>query len=53
MDLGLFARVLWRFRLLAVCGFIAALLLAMLTYTTIELDGGLPTIGRPREGMAE
>jgi hypothetical protein len=47
MDLGLLARVLWRFRLLAVCGFIAALMLAMLSYTTIELDGGLPKIRGP------
>ena len=49
MDLRLFARVLWRFRLLAVTGFIAALLLAMLSYATIGLDGGVPTLRGPEK----
>jgi hypothetical protein len=49
MDLHLFARVLWRFRLLAVTGFIAALLLALLSYATIGLDGGVPTVRGPEK----
>jgi hypothetical protein len=47
MDLRLFARVLWRFRLLTACGFLAAAVLATLSYATVEFDGGVPTLRAP------
>ena len=40
MDLRLYFRVLWRFRLLTVCGFLLAVCLAFLSYATITSEGG-------------
>src|SRR5262245_61143016 len=39
MDLGLYARVLWRFRLLVVAGFILALALAILSMARVSPSG--------------
>ena len=47
MDIRLFARVLWRFRLLAVAGLLAASLLAVLSYVKIDFDGVVPTLSSP------
>ena len=41
MDLVLYLRVLWRFRLLVAAGLALALLLAVLAYANISFDGGL------------
>jgi hypothetical protein len=41
MDLLLYLRVLWRFRLIVAAGLALALLLAVLAYANISLDGGL------------
>ncbi|HZT91498.1 MAG TPA: hypothetical protein VFA05_05605 [Gaiellaceae bacterium] len=42
MDLRLYGRVLWRFKYLVVGGFIAAILLSMLSYFRITFQGGRP-----------
>jgi hypothetical protein len=47
MDIRLFARVLWRFRLLTISGLLVGLVLATLSYTTIDFDGGLPALRGP------
>jgi len=44
MDLRLYARVLWRFRLLTVCGLLLATLLAFMSYVNIGFAGGKPTL---------
>jgi hypothetical protein len=42
MDLQLYLRVLWRFRLLVVVGFLLALALAFLSHVNVTFDGGGP-----------
>jgi hypothetical protein len=44
MDLGLYMRVLWRFRFLVLAGLVISELLAVLTYARIDFDGGLPDV---------
>ncbi len=44
MDLALYARVIWRFRLLAVVGIIVAILLAVLSVGTPAIKGGSLTL---------
>ena len=44
MDLRLYARVLWRFRLLTVCGLLLATLLAFLSYVNVGFANGKPTL---------
>lgn len=44
MDLALYARVLWRFRMLVLAGLLAAILLAILSYAHISLEGGRPKL---------
>jgi len=39
MDLGLYVRVLWRFRLLVVAGLVAATALAILSFARVSVDG--------------
>jgi hypothetical protein len=39
MDLQLILRVLWRFKLLVVCGFVIAVVLAVLSYIKLPTDG--------------
>jgi hypothetical protein len=46
MDLPLYARVLWRFRLLMFVGFLLAVLMAILAMFTIRFDGGKPRLER-------
>jgi hypothetical protein len=42
MDLGLFLRVLWRFRVVVLAGIGVSASLAFLTQVRVDLDGGLP-----------
>lgn len=44
MDLNLYMRVLWRFRLLVGCGLALAFVLALLSYVRIDFSGGSPSI---------
>jgi hypothetical protein len=44
MDLRLYFRVLWRFRLLALCGFLLAVSLAFLSYVKVASVDGRPTL---------
>lgn len=44
MDLALYTRVLWRFRVLVVLGFVLACALAFLSYARVSLAGGSPKI---------
>ena len=44
MDLPLYFRVLWRFRLLVSAGLVLACALAVLAFGRIDFDGGRPTI---------
>jgi hypothetical protein len=44
MDLGLFFRVLWRFRLVVALGFVMALTLATLSLARVDFRGGAPTL---------
>jgi hypothetical protein len=44
LDLALYLRVLWRFRVLVVVGYALALLLAFLSYARPSFDGGRPGI---------
>jgi hypothetical protein len=44
MDLRLYARVLWRFRLLTACGFLLALTLAFMSYVNVSFAGGGPKL---------
>jgi hypothetical protein len=43
MDLQLYIRVLWRFRLLVLVGLIIALTLGLLSFARISVEGGKPT----------
>jgi hypothetical protein len=44
MDLGLYARVLWRFRIIVGVGVLLAIVLAVLTMYRPIFDGGAPTL---------
>ena len=44
MDLRLYARVLWRFRLLTACGVLLATLLAFVSYVNVGYENGKPTL---------
>lgn len=44
MDLPLFGRVLWRWRLLVLAGVILAIALAVLSIAKVGFDGGMPTL---------
>jgi hypothetical protein len=48
MDLQLVLRVLWRFRLIVACGVLLAILLAVMSYARVGLEGGKPSF-TPRE----
>jgi hypothetical protein len=43
LDLQLYFRVLWRFRLLVAAGLILAVMLALLSYVRVNFEGGAPT----------
>jgi hypothetical protein len=43
MDLQLYLRVLWRFRLLVLTGLVIALVLGLLSFARISVEGGNPT----------
>jgi hypothetical protein len=43
MDLQLYTRVLWRFRVLIVCGLLLAVALAFFSFVDVRLDGGRPS----------
>lgn len=43
MDLHLYLRVIWRFRLLVMAGVIVGLTLSFLSSVSVRLDGGVPT----------
>lgn len=43
MDLPLYLRVLWRFRVLVAAGLLLATTLAFFSYVKVELDGGKPS----------
>lgn len=44
MDLRLYFRVIWRFRLIVVAGLVLGLLLALLSYARVSFAGGKPSI---------
>ena len=44
MDLALYTRVLWRFRVLVLLGFVLACALAFLSYARVSFAGGSPKI---------
>lgn len=44
MDLALYTRVLWRFRVLVIGGFVLACALAFLSYARVSFAGGSPKI---------
>ena len=44
MDVGLFFRVLWRFRLLVLGGVLLATALALLAFARVEISDGRPTL---------
>jgi hypothetical protein len=44
MDLGLYLRVLWRFRALVLAGIVVSLGLAFITHMRVGLNGGLPQL---------
>jgi hypothetical protein len=44
MDLALYTRVLWRFRVIVIAGFVLACLLAFLSYARVSFAGGSPKI---------
>ena len=44
MDLRLYSRVLWRFRLLVAVGLVLACLLSFLSYASLSFAGGSPTL---------
>lgn len=44
MDLGLYLRVIWRFRLVVLAGFLLASVLAISAYWKVSLDGGKPSV---------
>jgi hypothetical protein len=43
MDLALYARVLWRFRLIVLAGLLLAVVLALLSFVRVSLKGGSPS----------
>jgi hypothetical protein len=43
VDLNLYLRVLWRFRILVVAGLLLAVALALLSYARVNFDGGAPS----------
>jgi hypothetical protein len=49
MDLGLYVRTFWRFRVLVACGFLLAATLALLTYVRIDLNNGFAMSYRDSE----
>jgi hypothetical protein len=51
MDLALYTRVLWRFRVLVILGFVLACALAFLSYARVSFAGGSPKISY-RQGEA-
>jgi hypothetical protein len=57
MDLQLYARVLWRFRLLVVGGLLLAVALAFFSYVDVKFDGGKPSFeyrqGEQWESLAQ
>jgi hypothetical protein len=44
MDLGLYLRVLWRFRVLVAAGILLSAGLALLTHVRVEFDGAVPQL---------
>jgi hypothetical protein len=44
MDLGLYLRVLWRFRALVVAGVLLSATVAFLSFVRVDLDGGVPKL---------
>jgi hypothetical protein len=44
VDLALYSRVLWRFRVIVLAGFILACILAFFSYARVSFTGGSPTI---------
>src|SRR5687767_14202280 len=44
MDLALYIRVLWRFRVLVVFGLVLAFSLALLSFVRVSFDEGEPTL---------
>lgn len=44
MDLNLYFRVLWRFKLIVAAGLLLALVLAFLSYANVKLDGLPPSV---------
>lgn len=44
MDLALYARVIWRFRLIVLAGLLLAVVLALLSYVHVSLKGGSPSL---------
>ena len=44
MDLKLYFQVLWRFRLLTICGLLLAASLAFLSYVNVSYTDGRPTL---------
>ncbi|HEX2506224.1 MAG TPA: hypothetical protein VHK22_08470 [Gaiellaceae bacterium] len=45
MDLNLYFRVIWRFKVIAAAGLLLALVLAFLSYATVRFDGIPPSVG--------
>ena len=43
MDLQLYLRVIWRFRILVAAGMLLAIALALLSYVRVDFDGGKPS----------
>src|SRR2546422_10008762 len=50
MDLVLYGRVLWRFRLIVALGLALAFVLAVLSYYSVSFNGGKPTL-TPRKAQ--
>ncbi len=44
MDLALYARVLWRFRIIVIVGFLCAVGLAFISFASLSFKGGAPRI---------
>ena len=49
MDLGLYLRTLWRFRVIVACGLLLATALAILTYAKVDFENGLSVSYRGTE----
>jgi hypothetical protein len=47
MDLALYARVLWRFRILVLLGAAFGIVLASLSFVRVDFDGGAPRLTPP------